>query len=328
MEGWKLNKGELKITSLTENEIWRYFNVLFSSKSKNQTSYKYGFIRSLLENLYNTDSDMYLDFDQIYGSFTRIYWNLVVRFALKQTDNSHSQSLIEKVLVTIKDKNKIPDGISFDALPLHVQQEAYKKAKAAGTRYVVGAVYGDTEGQFFGFDKNKEYMQFNPVVLTFMQTHQQVLFRLTNYELIKFLQRNNSSDSCANLIKNVENISLRSLLNIYRQMLVQYGSHHCFYCNKQFTPNTVVEVDHFIPWSFIHNDQLWNLVLACRTCNNSKSNKIADTLYLEKIIDRNQLLIENDYNFDEEMKTYTAEKLKELHKYVVVNGYQHGWLPT
>ncbi|WP_306453832.1 HNH endonuclease domain-containing protein [Bacillus sp. 7884-1] len=29
-------------------------------------------------------------------------------------------------------------------------------------------------------------------------------------------------------------------------------------------------VDHFIPWSFVQADQLWNLVLSCNSCKVQK----------------------------------------------------------
>lgn len=33
------------------------------------------------------------------------------------------------------------------------------------------------------------------------------------------------------------------------------------------------DVDHFIPWSFVMNDELWNLMPMDSTLNSSKSNK-------------------------------------------------------
>lgn len=34
------------------------------------------------------------------------------------------------------------------------------------------------------------------------------------------------------------------------------------------------DVDHFIPWSFVMNDELWNLMPMDSSLNSSKSNKL------------------------------------------------------
>lgn len=37
-----------------------------------------------------------------------------------------------------------------------------------------------------------------------------------------------------------------------------------------------MSVDHFIPWSFVLHDQLWNLIPTFKNINSSKSNKLPD----------------------------------------------------
>jgi hypothetical protein len=72
MQGWKLTEGNITNSHPTEIEIWRCFNYIFSSKSKNVASYKFGLIRALVDNLYNTNADLVLSYDQIYDTFCRI----------------------------------------------------------------------------------------------------------------------------------------------------------------------------------------------------------------------------------------------------------------
>jgi hypothetical protein len=58
MQGWKLSLGLITNPNIADPEIWHYFNVLFSTQSKNQASYKFGLIRALVENLYNVDHEL------------------------------------------------------------------------------------------------------------------------------------------------------------------------------------------------------------------------------------------------------------------------------
>ena len=74
----KLQVGEMKAEYLTDQDIWSHFNFIFSSKSKNSTTYKFVLIKSLLENLYNVNDKLELSYDSLFSSFSKIYWNLVI----------------------------------------------------------------------------------------------------------------------------------------------------------------------------------------------------------------------------------------------------------
>ena len=329
MQGWSLPNGKITKIDMSDAEIWKYFNILFSNKSKNQSSYKYAFIRSILENLYNVDSEIQLSFAQIYEPFARIYWNLVIRHGLRQSHGSSTPSLVETELLRIKTSNSIPKEIAFDKLTVQVQNEVYERICKAGKRYVVGAVYADTDGTFYEFDLKKEFVKLNPYVHTFMLRHMEVLFRLNNYELMKLLYKLNPPTACENLIENIENITQRNMLATYRQVLLETASPTCFYCGKDLRGTKAFAVDHFIPWSFVHSDNLWNLVLACNKCNSSKSDKLTDAAFLKKIIARNKLLLtSNEDLIKNEMIRYSESKLQDLYSYAKYNGFSAEWKPS
>jgi 5-methylcytosine-specific restriction endonuclease McrA len=48
------------------------------------------------------------------------------------------------------------------------------------------------------------------------------------------------------------------------------------------------EVDHVLPWSFVLEDRTWNLVLACRKCNNEKRDKLTNMGAIERLCARNE----------------------------------------
>jgi 5-methylcytosine-specific restriction endonuclease McrA len=303
MEGFKLTKGEIVSEDLTDDEIWSIFKFIYSSKSKNQSSYKYGFIRSILENLYNNDATNKIELTSIFSTFTRVYWNLVIHEKLKQTDSSHEASGIERLLVEFKEQNNIHDKVLFDKLSTDLQLSLEKQVFKIGKRYVVGALYGDSQGKFYSFNLKENFICLNPPVLSFLKKHQETVFKLNNYELAKFLLQNNKHTP-HNIIAIIENISKRGNLNIYRKTLEKHES-DCFYCNTNLK-NKQIEVDHFIPWSFIHSDNLWNLVLSCNQCNRIKKDRIPDRLFLEKLFVRNTRILT-------ELENYTENKLDELY---------------
>ncbi|WP_216367495.1 hypothetical protein [Anoxybacillus sp. EFIL] len=125
--GWDLQIGKIKEQYLTEQQIWQMFNVFFSSKSKNTTTYKFGLIKALIENLYSVNGNLELSYDRLFESFTKIYWNLVIHHHLRQANHSMKNSEIEKVLTGFQKKYEIPSDFRFDKISLVLQLELIQK---------------------------------------------------------------------------------------------------------------------------------------------------------------------------------------------------------
>ncbi|WP_243459281.1 hypothetical protein [Metabacillus bambusae] len=53
----KLKIGELKETYLTDEDIWRIYTIVLSSKSVKSSTYKYALIKALIENMYQINED-------------------------------------------------------------------------------------------------------------------------------------------------------------------------------------------------------------------------------------------------------------------------------
>jgi hypothetical protein len=326
---WNLKIGEIKETYLTEQQIWQMFNMFFSPKSKNTMTYKFGLIKSLIENLYNVNENLEINYYQLFESFTKIYWNLVVHHQLRQSNSSSMNSAIEKVLVNFQKELSISNDFRFDKLPYDLQLEIVQQVKKVGKRYVIGALYGDSKGIIYKFDLKKEYLRINEAVYKFMLKYQKILTYLTNYHLALFLEKYNRAEDTVQMLMKVENVSKRSSLDMFYNILISFGDKACFYCGKMLNDRTTAHVDHFIPWSFVQTDQLWNLVLACRSCNISKRDRIAKEIFLDSLIERNeQLTASKEAIIIKEFKFYQSKKLQDLYHYSIVNGFEHQWSPN
>ncbi|CAH2714798.1 hypothetical protein BACCIP111895_01974 [Neobacillus rhizosphaerae] len=323
----KLQVGEMKAAYLTDKEIWAHFNFIFSSKSKNSTTYKFVLIKSILENLYNVNDKLELSYSTLFSSFAKIYWNLVIHHNLNQINMTDKNAEVQKILLDVQAKYQIPKTLVFDKLSHELQVEIITKVKKRCKINVMGAIYGDTGCTIYDFDNGKEQLRLNSTFYSFMQRFQRVLTYLSNYHLALFLEKFNDKGDTTNLLLKVENVSKRSSLDQFYQVLSSFYNGKCFYCGKTIKKDNA-HVDHFIPWSFVQADQLWNLVIACSTCNLSKSDKLAKEIFLDTVITRNETLISNpDLRKRDDMKVYTSQKLKDLYHYSVENGFTDFWVP-
>lgn len=322
--GHLLKEEKYKEGPLSDDEMWSAFAYLFSSKSVNDTSYKYGFLKSILDNLYNVDSRMVLTFDQLFTKFTEIYWNLVLKHHIKQKNPGklNRRSELENVLEYGKEKYSIVEEIPFEKLSTEMSIDICHRVKMKCKENVVGALYADLGGLFYSFSKKGEWIQINPIMYQFVCKHKVAIEKLNYYEWAKFLEKVNDNNAVDHLLVKIDESTLRTRKSLayYRDILFREFENKCFYCGKPVTEKSV-EVDHFIPWSFIKDDQLWNFVLACPQCNNRKKDKLARRDFLVKISERNQILIEKDHNDD------PAGRIIKIYDWAQKNGYNEIWAP-
>jgi hypothetical protein len=94
-----------------------------------------------------------------------------------------------------------------------------------------------------------------------------------------------------------------------RDALDGYQKGKCFYCFREIsivpTDPLLADVDHFLPHTLLvrggvddNFNGVWNLVLACRECNRGhrgKSTRVPKIVYLERLHQRNNYLIESHH---------------------------------
>ena len=99
----------------------------------------------------------------------------------------------------------------------------------------------------------------------------------------------------------------RPTITSCRDALDGYQKGKCFYCFRDISivplSSDLADIDHFFPRhlfsacrSLTNLDGVWNLVLACQSCNRGtggKSGRLADLKYLERLHSRNSFLIDS-----------------------------------
>ena len=127
------------------------------------------------------------------------------------------------------------------------------------------------------------------------------------------------------LLTKIDESAKRSNLDYYRNILFEEFENKCFYCGKPLAKNSV-HVDHFIPWSFIKDDKLWNFVLSCPKCNESKNDKLAPRTQLDMLVKRNEQIIIERPDI-QQMRNYQAKRLIKIYSWASDNGYGDIWIP-
>lgn len=161
--------------------------------------------------------------------------------------------------------NKGEDKISLDSSARRMIAY-YNKLNEISTK--LPYVFGDENGL-------KRRIIFNPDWIQMIQDNMVSILGWIQYEKTKWLQNNNpeipglvyklspneeKSRKLDNVRKLWEGIlETQVVIDVFKDEPIQKGNY---------------DVDHFIPWSFVMNDELWNLMPIDSSLNSSKSNKL------------------------------------------------------
>ena len=109
----------------------------------------------------------------------------------------------------------------------------------------------------------------------YLVEHYSILRDFAFWNLTEFLQKRNPNvpDVPSKLIKPIQRDSLTKQHKFWDTYIETVGSINCIYTGKQLFAKQY-DLDHFVPWSFVSHNLLWNLIPADPCINSSKSNNL------------------------------------------------------
>ena len=332
MSGWDLKAGELLETNVSEEELWSLFNYVFSDACRKTNTYKFGLIKSICDQIYDLSDDgngYFLPYEKVFDKFAENYWNLVNRYKLKQMlfNGKSDISKVEKIIKEAVRESDIPENISYQSLEISERKTIIRTVTTECKKNVIGALYNDFEGKLYAFDLKGNGLFLSHAAYYFISKYKMEIERLNYYAWARFLEKINDDDALVRILDKLELATPhRKDLSLYRDVLYkEFEEDHCFYCGKKL--NNEIHVDHFIPWTFVKNDNLWNFVLACPRCNLKKKDGLVGEEFVAKIERRNndvlkikQDLLVHDVFVQNEFRDYRVGLLNRMWAYAKLSG--------
>lgn len=312
---------------VNNNELAERFNQIITKGSKNNT-YKFALARFLLDycngldkqyiqNKIKNNENEVVSYQELADKFLSYYWHQECKYRIRQNYNDAKPPSVISIIRDVFGNEYIPTP--FKDMPkdkirlaqLEIRRRVFGKEKSK-TSQVVPRFQNIKEGNstkrmqlFYDYDDEAAQIQIKPQALLFFYENYQPLLKSVILEWAKFLEKINTLPRLIVKIEKAE--SKRSSLHRYIKIFKNFRS--CFYCNTPLD-STETEIDHFIPWSYIFEDESWNLVVSCGKCNSHKSDSLAGSVFLEELIKRN--------------KTY-QNKIFELKKSLLKLDAGKGW---
>jgi hypothetical protein len=114
-------------------------------------------------------------------------------------------------------------------------------------------------------------IELNAVWIDYFQKHQGILRGFIYWHLIKFLQKNNPNViGLSEKLNKPTHRNLKQANLFWKEYLKETPQVKCIYSGQEITLQNL-SLDHFLPWSFVAHDQLWNIIPTPKNVNSAKS---------------------------------------------------------
>lgn len=309
------------------------YAVLFSRLLENTTnSYKYLFLKAVTERI--TQNEDHINIDDLIIDMLVSAWypNQYFKLSLglqdqignifKQQNFNYSSSIpitsssfkgqlrleIIKCIDIRVIRNKLTGYVLYRLLtPFFSDELRGKKDQVKnGLIFDLAERYFEIKCPLYMVKPDKKSIVVNPGWFNFINANISILSHYQKLEWVGYLQKNNPNVPA--IIHKTEPPMQRSSLvkpQKYWNTFIQENSNEkCIYTGK-YLIDLKPSIDHFLPWSFVCHDRLWNLVPVNGNTNSSKSNYLPDlNCYLSPFIEQQSRAL-----------NYYAENIKGWEKY-------------
>lgn len=118
-------------------------------------------------------------------------------------------------------------------------------------------------------------VRIQPDWLLYLQKNGEVLQGWIRYHLIQYLQRRNPG--IPGIVDKLNPPQERKLEDVrkYWRMILEFHPIREIYGQRELTEKDI-SIDHFVPWSYVAHDELWNLHPTTKEINSGKGNHLPD----------------------------------------------------
>lgn len=291
------------------------YSALFSRLLKGTTnSYKYLFLKAITVRVINNEKlilidDLILDMlvlawypsqyfklslglqDQIGNIFFKQGFNY--NSSVSITSSSFKKQLKKDIANNIDIsgiRNILAGYVQYRLLTPFFNEELRGKEDQEKNRLIfsLSNKYFESKCPLYKINSDKRSIELNSLWFDFIRTNISVLDSYQQLEWVHYLQKNNPNIPA--IIYKTEPPTQRSSLKKQQKFWMEFISKNpeekCIFTGKKLITLNVT-IDHFLPWSFICHDKLWNLIPTDRSTNSSKSNNLPDLdTYLQPFIEQ------------------------------------------
>lgn len=290
--------------SYSDGDRMTLFMLILKVGAKDST-YKFALARALLELCNERDPDArgpyVIKYEKLAERFLRYYWRQECVFHIRQHYHGDREAAVISAISkkwgskTVRDDFDRLDKDDVREVTGRIERKVFGSERSKKSlvvpkfQKVKCGRYAEEVTMFYTRDAKKRQITVRAAACDFFRRNYDILRNTVALEWARYLEGANGG--LPGLIAKIESVQSTPPRNPTRIRKAKNAlltpRSRCFYCYCKLDRKNV-ELDHVIPWSFIFDDQLWNLVPACGACNARKSNFLPDPRTYKDLVARNE----------------------------------------
>ncbi|KAB2954240.1 hypothetical protein F9B85_00655 [Heliorestis acidaminivorans] len=278
-------------------------NVLSNVFSKTTSSYKYLFFMSLLELIRDNGFDIKkaISFNDIAKNMLVNAWYPHTFFRLSFGKQDQIGQVLDGLNIQSKAHNKDSllkefekNHIGYQLLryvpyrflrPFFIQLRGIPDSKLNIDReiFLLATEKFEEVKPLYRFVESRDALFIHPEWMEYIRVNYTILEGWVAWNWLGYMQRKNPNVPA--LAKKLFPVIRREPLTAqtkYWRTVSQYIQIRCIYSDEIVTK---INLDHYLPWSFIVHNHLWNLVPVTKEANSQKSNLLPSSIYFDKFVE-------------------------------------------
>lgn len=149
---------------------------------------------------------------------------------------------------------------------------------------LAGELFCSEAPPLYRFSEHQNQIELHPFWLEYLQTNLTVVRGWALFEWAKFLQARNPNTPA--ILQKIEPPAQRTSMKqqtAFWNALLEAAPMPCIYSGTVLEPGGF-HLDHFIPWSFLCHNELWNLIPASRSANIAKGSSLPNKKNVQDFI--------------------------------------------
>lgn len=316
--GRRRGRGQFGFGDWSDGDFRDAFTSIISRRGRKNNTYKFAWARFLLDyshdpgrvlGMYERAGDApeppnaapagRVTYAEIARYFFVYYWPLVCKTRLRQGPVGQPPKVTQAIEEEF-DKGAYPQSvrqiIRRDRARVDRCVEKISKVAFKQVVYRFQKIGGREDRMFYQYaagppDKEgnrkidrKGGILVNPEAARFLRENYAVLMGALTVEWLRAIESYNFGSP--NLVERLSGDYGKRNQRRFLRILEDLGA-TCFYCGDELEAGRCTHVDHVLPFDYMGDTELWNLVLACPRCNCEKLCSLPPPRYIDKLMRRN-----------------------------------------
>jgi 5-methylcytosine-specific restriction endonuclease McrA len=266
-------------------------------RSSKTSTLKFALARALVEFVEERPNQRTFSATEVAERLLQYYWYQVGKFHLKQAPHKKQKTTVETII------GKLGTGYQkFTDVPAGRRAQETERMVERGFNEVRRRFHnlrrgGHVNVRFFNW--NRRVLTIPDAARRFLSEQPMALKALISLHWALELEKWNHVPRITSKVL-YDPRAARGRLCHRKELIAIARREGCFYCELPL--NRRPPIDHVIPRSFVFEDEVWNLVAACKRCNGAKSDTLPHKRFIAKLAARNSRLLEQDNALKEPMR--------------------------